>query len=121
MTNDDADVLDTDKLSPDELPDIQGLIVRGYNMAYVRHFVLTIGEAAAALSFLEALISGTGALAITTAAPWPGGAKPPYALNLGVTATGLEALRLPADEVEFNRFYFKPFLGGAVRWGLVVR
>ena len=108
------------KLSAGDLPDIQGLIVRGYNLPQVRHFVLTIGDPAAAASFFGELTSGTGALSITSAAPWPGRVKPPYALNLGATATGLEALRLPgpnADptkKVVFNQGNFKSFLGGAI-------
>lgn len=108
------------QLSAGDLPDIQGLIVRGYNLPQVRHFILTIGDPTAAALFLGALTSGNGALGITSAAPWPGGSKPPYALNLGVTATGLEALRLPgptADptkKVVFNRGNFQSFLGGAV-------
>ncbi len=109
----DSSQLDPLKLHAGDLPDIQGLIVRGYNLPQVRHFVLTIGDAAAALSFFDALTSGAGELTITSAAPWPGGKKPPYALNLGLTATGLEALRLPG-EVYFNVGNFGPFLGGAV-------
>jgi hypothetical protein len=112
--------LDPCKLSAGDLPDIQGLIIRGYNLPQVRHFVLTIGDPAAAASFLGELTSGNGALSITSAAPWPGSVKPPYALNLGVTATGLEALRLPgpnadkAKKVVFNKSNFQSFLGGAV-------
>ena len=108
------------KLSAGDLSDIQGLIVRGYNIPQVRHFVLTIVDPAAAATFLGELTSGKGALSITSAAPWAGGVKPPYALNLGVTATGLEALRLPgpnadsANKVVFNKGNFQSFLGGAV-------
>jgi len=106
-----------DKLAPADLPDIQGLIVRGYNMPFVRHFVLTIGDIAAALNFLTELTSGTGALSITSATPWPGGQKPPYALNLGLTAQGLQALAPPAS-VNFGGQNppgaFAAFLGGAV-------
>jgi len=113
-TSVDSAQLDPCKLDAQDFPDIQGLIVRGYNLPQVRHFVLTIGDAATAVSFLDALTSGTGALSITSAAPWPGGAKPPYALNLGLTATGLEALRLPKADVSFNPYNFQSFLGGAV-------
>lgn len=108
------------KLSANDLSDIQGLIVRGYNLPQVRHFVLTIGDSAAAAAFLSALTSGDGDLSITSAAPWVDGIKPPYALNLGVTAAGLEALRLPGPnaaptrKVIFNSGNFKSFLGGAV-------
>lgn len=108
------------KLSVRDLPDIQGLIVRGYNMPRVRHFVLTIGDPAATAAFLGELTSGNGALGITSAAPWRNGAKPSYALNFGVTATGLEALRLPGPDADpsakvvFNRGNFQSFLGGAI-------
>lgn len=108
------------KLSMGDLSDIQGFIVRGYNLPQVRHFVLTIGDPVAAASFLEALTSGDSELSLTSAAPWPGGTKPPYALNLGITAAGLEALRLPgpnadqANKVEFNSGNFQSFLGGAI-------
>ena len=108
------------KLSAGDLADIQGLVVRGYRLPKVRHFVLTIGDPGAGALFLGELTSGTGALSITSAAPWPGGVKPSYALNLGVTATGLEALRLPGPNAEptnkvvFNKGNFQSFLGGAV-------
>lgn len=108
------------KLNTKDLDDIQGFIVRGYNLPQVRHFVLTIGNPAAAGQFLGELTSGNGALSITSATPWPNGEKPLYALNLGITATGLEALRLPgpnadaSKKVAFNRGNFQSFLGGAV-------
>src|SRR6266478_2777140 len=85
------------KLHPEDLPDIQGFIVHGYNMAKSRHFVLTIGQVRAALDFLDALTSGSGALSVTSAERWPAGAKPEYALNIGLTARGLEALKLPSS------------------------
>ena len=101
------------KLHPEDLPDIQGLIVHGYNMPKSRHFVLTIGQVAAALEFLDALTSGSGALSVTSAARWPAGAKPQYALNIGLTATGLQALKLPAS-LSINQGNFGSFLNGAV-------
>ena len=111
----------SDKLAATDLPDIQGLIVRGYNMPFVRHFVLTIGDCVAALDFLTDLTSGTGDMTITSAAPWPGGEKPPYALNLGMTAQGLQALA-PPSTVNFGQQTnpigaFAAFLGGAVSAG----
>jgi len=101
------------KIHPEDLPDIQGLIVHGYNMPKSRHFVLTIGQVSAALSFLNDLTSGSGAMSITSAARWPAGMKPEYALNIGLTAKGLEALQLPAT-IKFNVGNFGSFLGGAV-------
>ena len=102
------------KLHPEDLPDIQGFIVHGYNMPKVRHFVLTIGDVKAALSFLSDLTSGSGLLSITSAARWPPGMKPEYALQIGLTAQGLQALNLPAAAVNFNASNFSSFLGGAV-------
>jgi deferrochelatase/peroxidase EfeB len=102
------------KLHPEDLPDIQGFIVHGYNMPKSRHFFLTIGDVSAALTFLGALTSGSGLMSVTSAARWPPGMKPEYALNIGLTAKGLEALKLPAASVNFNAGNFSSFLGGAV-------
>ncbi len=108
MENSRIKTFPADKLHPDELADIQGLIVRGYNIPCVRHFVLTIGDVQAARAFLDAITSDAGALTVTSAKPWVGGQKPPYALNIGLTAQGLEALALPPD-VSFGMV--KPFPG----------
>ena len=119
-TTDSGQQPDPNKLSAGDLPDIQGLIVRGYKLPQVRHFVLTIGDSAAAASFLGELTSGSGALSITSAAPWQDAKKPAYALNLGLTATGLQALRLPGPDADpskkvfFNYGNFQSFLNGAV-------
>lgn len=101
------------KVHPEDFPDIQGFILHGYNMPKSRHFVLTIGQVEAALEFLTALTSGSGALSITTAERWPRGVKPEYALNIGLTARGLEALKLPAS-LSINPGNFSSFLAGAV-------
>ena len=100
------------KVHPEDLPDIQGNILHGYNMPKVRHFVITIGQVSAALSFLDALTSGSGLMSVTSAARWPPGMKPEYALHIGLTAKGLEALKLPAT-VNFDPGNFGSFLRGA--------
>src|SRR5688572_14168948 len=112
--NADPTYADPLKLHPEDLPDIQGFIVHGYNMPKSRHFVLTIGDVSAALMFLNELTSGSGLMSVTSGARWPAGMKPEYALNIGLTAKGLEALKLPAASVNFNAGNFKSFLGGAV-------
>lgn len=101
------------KVHPEDFPDIQGFILHGYNMPKSRHFVLTIGQVEAALEFLTALTSGAGPLSITSAERWPRGVKPEYALNIGLTARGLEALKLPAS-LNINQGNFSSFLAGAV-------
>lgn len=113
QTSFDTTPADPLQLHPEDLPDIQGFIVHGYNMPKSRHFVITIGQVGAALDFLDALTSGSGALSITSAKRWPGGVKPEYALNVGLTATGLQALKLPSS-VSINQGNFSSFLNGAV-------
>src|SRR6202521_1551522 len=90
-------VADPLKVYPEEFPDNPGVFLEGYNMPKSRHFVLTLGQVEAALDFLSALTSGSGALSITSAERWPRGVKPVYALNIGLTARGLEALKLHAS------------------------
>src|SRR5580704_6770000 len=60
------------------LADIQGLILRGYRMPMVRHFLLEVGDPAAARKLLGRLISGDEADTpqITTAQDWHGGFAP---------------------------------------------
>ena len=78
------------------LADIQGNILRGYNMRYVRHLVVRVAEPAAARAFLRSVLTGSdGMPALTTAEQWEAGTKPATCLNVGVTATGLRALGLP--------------------------
>ena len=72
------------KIHPEDLPDIQGFILHGYNMPKSRHFVITIGQLGETLEFLDALTSGSGNLSITSAARWPGEpAWPPYRPAVG--------------------------------------
>ena len=57
---------------PLELADIQGLILRGYRMPMVRHFLLGVGDPAAARKLLGRSIGGheTDTPQITTAQDW---------------------------------------------------
>jgi hypothetical protein len=80
------------------LEEIQGFILRGYRMPMVRHFLLTVGDPAAARKLLGRLVHGDEADApqITTAKDWhigfepgpgdnpsdPPRCKPDYCLNL---------------------------------------
>jgi deferrochelatase/peroxidase EfeB len=122
--------------APLNLGDIQGLILRGYRMPIVRHFLLTVCDPAQARALLGRLVSGDEADApqVTTARDWhigfaPGPGddpaeaprhKPDYCLNLGITWSGLVALRLP-DLVPALAFKsFGAFVAGAAsRAGLV--
>jgi deferrochelatase/peroxidase EfeB len=112
-----------------DLGDIQGLILRGYRMPMVRHFLLTVGVPAAARKLLGRLVSGeeSDAPQITTADDWhvgfapgpgdnpaaPPRRKPDYCLNLGITWPGLMALEV-RDRVPTTSFKsFGAFTAGA--------
>ncbi len=75
-----------------KLCDIQGYIIRGYNMNCVRYFVLSIEKATASKKFIGNLVNGNESIPqINTAAWWD--IKPTYCLNIGFTFEGLKALQ----------------------------
>lgn len=82
------------------LADIQGLILRSYNMPFVRHFVLRINSADGAKNFIGGLVNGNPASSpqIAIASPWD--VKPDYCLNIGFTYEGLKALKLPDSSLK---------------------
>ncbi len=112
-----------------DLPDIQGFILRGYRMPMVRHFLLTVGVAAAARKLLGRLVSGdeSDAPQITTAEDWhvgftpgPGDnpddvprCKPDYCLNVGITWPGLIALEVKDRVPNISFKSFGAFIAGA--------
>ena len=69
--------------------DIQGFVLRGYNMPYTRYLFLHLEDAARARKLIARLLPG-----ITTGQRWDGG-KPQSTLNIAFTHRGLEALELP--------------------------
>jgi len=82
------------------LADIQGNILRGYNMRFVRHIVVRVANESAARAFLAAVVTGAdGIPQLTSAEVWEAGTKPTSCLNVGVTATGLRALGLPQESL----------------------
>ena len=72
--------------------DIQGNILRGYRMNFVRHLMVEVLDRAAARRFLGAAVSGgkEDVPAITSEAPWR--RKPEVCFNVGLTFDGLRAL-----------------------------
>ena len=64
---------------------IQGFVMRGYTHPRTRHFMITMPNAAAGKSFVNAVTP-----MITTATPWL--VKPAQCYNIGFTADGLAAL-----------------------------
>ncbi|MBK5288312.1 MAG: hypothetical protein JJE46_07585, partial [Acidimicrobiia bacterium] len=94
------------------LADIQGNILRGYNMRFVRHLVVRVTNPAAARASIAAIVAGAdGMPALTTAEVWEEGTKPATCVNVGVTATGLRALGL---REEWLATFPDEFLEGAV-------
>lgn len=81
---------------PVDLADVQGNILRGWRVRQARHFVLAIGDAAAAQRFVGTLADGGDALGlhVTTAAPWRD--RPRHFLSVGFTFDGLRAIGVPA-------------------------
>lgn len=107
-----------DTVTAGDLPEIQGLLLRGYHLEYARHFVLEILDPAACKRFLGKLVPGeaaAGPLTITSSLPWPGGRKPDSCLNVGFSWAGLQALGLPG--VVFGQSWnYQAFkLGAAAR------
>jgi cytochrome P450/deferrochelatase/peroxidase EfeB len=78
------------------LDDVQGNIIRGYRAAVVHHFSLRVQDGPAARAFLTQLVDGNGQdlPRVTSAEVWD--EKPPYMLNVSVSAQGLRALGVPA-------------------------
>ena len=95
-----------------DLADIQGLIVRGYNMNVVRYFVLSVADATKAKQFVGDLVNGKS-LKITSAKQWK--TKPGHCLNIGFTFEGLKALKLQDDVNEaFKHGNYDEFRKGAI-------
>ena len=84
-----------------DLADLQGNILRGYHKRFVRHLVLTVGNAPAARRWLLDATSGDFGAApqITTAEPW-GEQRRSTCVNIGFTHAGLAALGVPAASLD---------------------
>lgn len=70
--------------------DIQGFVLRGYNLPVARHLFVHLPHAAAAGSLVGKLLS-----LITTGQRWDADKKPLSTLNIAFTHKGLTALELP--------------------------
>jgi len=69
--------------------DIQGFVLRGYNLLFARYFFLHFEEPARARRLIEQLLPS-----ITTGQRWDSG-KPHSTVNIGFTHRGLSAFELP--------------------------
>jgi deferrochelatase/peroxidase EfeB len=104
---------DPNAIQPEDLKEIQGIVLRGYTFEFVRHFVLTIEDAGAFKKFLGSLVPGgasAGPLTVTSAETWT--EKPDYTLAIGLSFAGIQALGLPA--AFGNTFQYQAFKQGAV-------
>jgi deferrochelatase/peroxidase EfeB len=78
-----------------DLPDIQGLLLRGYKgYDFIRHLIFRITDAPGVQALCKALAPGSGGpLSITDSTQWSSeNAKPPYRLNIALTKPGLAKL-----------------------------
>jgi deferrochelatase/peroxidase EfeB len=112
-----------------DLEDIQGLILHGYRMPMVRHFLLKVSTPAAARRLIGRLVRGDerDAPQITTAKDWHVGFEPgpgddvtsaprcktDYCLNVGITWPGLLALEVKDRIADLSFKSFKAFMAGA--------
>jgi Dyp-type peroxidase family len=69
--------------------DIQGFVLRGYNMPFARYLFLHFEDAGRAATFIHRLMGE-----VTTGQRWDAG-KPPSTVNVAFTHRGLSALELP--------------------------
>jgi len=101
------------KNRPLPLHDIQGVILWDYGLPAVRHFFLRVDQAEEGRRLIGTLVNDPqSSLRIATAAEWTQPARPSYALNVGFTYAGLQALHLP--EATLASFEFtKAFKRGA--------
>ena len=96
------------------LDKMQGFILRGYRMSFVRHFALTVNELEGARDFLVGLVNGRPHCPqITTAERWA--VRPDYCLNIGFTYPGLQAMGVPQAylDASFNNRDHLPFVNGS--------
>lgn len=114
---------DPNAIQPEDLKEIQGIVLRGYTFEFVRHFVLTIEDAGAFKKFLGSLVPGgesAGPLTVTSAETWT--VKPDYALAIGMSFAGLQALGvLGSGKAQFgSTFQYQAFKQGAVNRAQIV-
>lgn len=76
----------------DNLGDIQGSILRAYNMPFARYLFYTFDDPPAGREWLGKLRKR-----VTPATVWAAADKPEATLNLSLSYAGLEALRVSAD------------------------
>ena len=81
-------------LTPVDMGDAQGNLLKSYRAARVKHLLLRVDDATAARAWLIARATGatSGLPMVTSAAAWEAEPKPDLMLNLGLSAAGLAAL-----------------------------
>ena len=104
----------------DYLPQIQGLVLRGYSHHFVRYFALCVRPEAVgeARTFLDTISGGvTGAFPqITSAVDW-GVPRPSSTLNLAFTMNGLKNIGVPQSTLASffqQQLDHVPFIDGSV-------
>jgi deferrochelatase/peroxidase EfeB len=124
-------MLEANVMSALNLEDIQGVVLRGYRMPIVRHYLLKVKTPAAARALLGRLVSGDEKATpqVTTAEEWQVGfgagpgddpaaiprRKPDYCLNVGITWPGLVALEVEERVPDLSFKSFTAFIEGAAK------
>lgn len=110
-----------DRLADDEIGIVQGNILRGYRLPFVRHMILKVTDRAAARTFLAASVAGNAPNVppITPEQPIrPDAPKMTKAFNLGFTWSGLQALGLaPGDLASFPTEFIQGMTRRAAKLG----
>lgn len=103
-----------DAIQPEDLKEVQGIVLRGFTFPSVRYFVLEIKNAGAFKKFLGQLDPGgssPGPLTVTSSVRWT--EKPDYALAIGLSYPGIQALGYHGATFG-NQWQFQAFKEGAV-------
>src|SRR5258706_11153285 len=106
--------------SPLALPDIQGLLLRGYkHFDFIRHLIFRIDSVPGAQALCQALLPDKGgSLVVTDSTTWPPTTvTPSYRLNIAFTCSGFKKIVTPPNYntvANASSTLFSPFDPGAV-------
>lgn len=93
--------------------DVQANVLQGLHMAHAMHLGVKFSRPDGARALLAGLLSGQGGLPrVSSGAAWADGQRPPYALTVGLTFKGLQALGLSQADTQAFELSFKTFVRG---------
>lgn len=93
--------------------DVQANVLHGLHMAHAMHLGVKFSRPDGARALLAGLLSDLGDLPrVSSGAVWANGKRPPYALTVGLTFKGLQALGLSRADTQALELSFKAFVRG---------